>query len=102
MAFKHINANEQILDNSIGTSLLQDGSVTAAKLAFGAISSSNFLVDSNIDFNNFQALQFRIENLNYFPIAGNPGRLIWRTDLLDLFVDVDFTLNIISAIFDSL
>lgn len=100
--FKHINANEQILDGSIGTSLLADGSVTAAKLAFGAITSSNLLVDSNIDFNNFQALQFRIENLNYFPIAGNPGRLIWRTDLLDLFVDVDFTINIISAISASL
>ena len=96
MAFKHINANEQIVDGSIGTSLLADGSVTAAKLAFGAITSSNLLVDSNIDFNNFQALQFRIENLNFFPVAGNPGRLIWRTDLQDIFVDSDFTLNIVS------
>src|SRR6185437_5675032 len=97
MAFKHINANEQIVDGSIGTSLLADGSVTSAKLAFDAITSSNFLVNSNIDFNNFQALQFRIENLNFFPVAGNPGRLIWRTDLQDIFVDSDFTLNIVST-----
>lgn len=94
MAFKHINANEQLLDNSIGTSLLQDGSVTSAKLAFNAITSSNFFVDSNIDYNNFQALQWRLENLTFFPVAGNPGRLIWRTDLQDIFVDSDFTLNI--------
>ncbi|MGH7975000.1 MAG: beta strand repeat-containing protein [bacterium] len=97
MAFKHINANEQILDGSIGTSLLADGSVTSAKLAFDAITSSNFLVNSNIDFNNFQALEFRIENINFFPVAGNPGRLIWRTDLRDLFVDSDFQLNIVST-----
>lgn len=95
MAFKHINANEQITDGSIGTSLIADGAITSAKLAFNAITSSNFFVDSNIDFNNFQALDFRIENLNFFPIAGNPGRLIWRTDLQDIFVDSDFTLDIL-------
>jgi len=95
--FKHINGNEQILDGSLGTSLYADGSITAAKLAIGAITSSSLLIDSNVDFNNFEALQFRVENVNFFPPAGNPGRLIWRTDLLDLYVDTDYALNIVSA-----
>jgi hypothetical protein len=92
--FAHINGNEQIVPGSIGGALLQDGSVTASKLAIGAISSTGFLVNSNIDYNNFLALDFRIENVTTNPLPGNPGRLVWNTTLNDLFVDADTTVTI--------
>lgn len=96
MAFKHINANEQLLDGSIGTSLLADGSVTAAKLAIGAITSSSFTVDSSINFNEFPVSEFRVENVITNPLPGNAGRLVFNTTFNDLFVDLETPLNIIS------
>ena len=92
--FKHINASEQIFDGSITTSLLADGSVTAPKLAVGAITSSSLVIDSNLNFQNFPVLNFRIENVATNPLPGNAGRLVFNTTVNDLFVDLETPITI--------
>lgn len=52
-----------------------------------AITQANFNITDNLDFNNNQALEFILENVSSDPAAGNQGRLIWRTDLLQVKVD---------------
>src|SRR5665213_983511 len=95
--FKHINANEQIFDGSIGTSLLADGSVTSTKLAIGAITSSSLLINSVVDFNNFPVANFRIENVSVLPLPGSAGRLVWDTVDNELFIDSEIPVTITSA-----
>lgn len=94
---RRVNLDEQAKELSCTTIIIADQAVTAAKLAAGAVTGASIAdgsittvkldIDANLDFNNFQALDFRIENLSADPTAGNPGRLIWRTDLLQIRVD---------------
>ncbi len=57
------------------------------KVKSGGITTSLINIDNNLAFNQKEAIQFRVENLISDPIAGNPGRLIWRSDLLEVRVD---------------
>jgi len=75
--FKHISASEQIVDGSITTSLLAPGTVTPSKMN----------IDANVNFNEFQALQFRVENVASNPAPGNIGRLVWNTTVQQFFID---------------
>ncbi len=77
MTFNHINGDEQLVL----------GSVTSQILANGAVTSSKLDIDANVDFNEFQALELRLENLSSTPSFGNPGRLIWNTTLSTVLVD---------------
>jgi hypothetical protein len=65
--FQHILGYEQIRPLSITTSLID--------------------IDADLTFNEHQALSLRLENLVSDPVAGNPGRLIWRSDVNEVFVD---------------
>ena len=51
------------------------------------ITQANINISGSLAFNNNQALEFILENLASDPAAGNAGRLIWRTDLLQIKVD---------------
>ncbi len=54
-------------------------------------------IDANLAFNNKEAVQFRIENLTSDPAAGNPGRLIFRSDTQEVRVDDGSTFNSIGT-----
>lgn len=94
---RRVNLDEQAKPLSCTTAILADGSVTAIKLAAGAVSGASIAdgsittikldIDADLNFNNFQAVNFRLENLPADPPAGNAGRLIWRTDLMEIHVD---------------
>jgi len=76
------NAIDVNVDNStleISTNLVQ--------VKLGGINQTHISLTGNIDFNNNEALNFRIENVVADPTPGNAGRLIWRTDLNQLRVD---------------
>jgi hypothetical protein len=53
----------------------------------GGIHPSHIDIDADLAFNNFQGLAFRLENLISDPIPGNPGRVIWRSDLSEARID---------------
>lgn len=97
-SFNHLNLAEQAVLGSCTTAILADGAVTGAKLAAGSVSSSKLNIDSNVNFNEFQALELRIENLTSTPVAGNPGRLIFRTDLDEVLVDTGTSFISIAAV----
>jgi hypothetical protein len=75
--FKHINADQQILNGSITTSLFADGAVSVQKMN----------INGDISFHEHQALELRLENVLVTPSAGNPGRVIWNTALGEVLVD---------------
>lgn len=72
-----VNVDDSTLEVSSDVVQVKDGGVTTAKLN----------IDADLSFNNNQSLSFRLENLSADPAPGNPGRLIWRTDLLQIRVD---------------
>src|SRR5271166_788007 len=86
--FKHINAAQQIIDGTITSSLFAPGAVTVAALN----------IDGNLNFNEYQALEFRIENVVITPAPGNVGRLIWNSTLGEILVDTGTMFESISAI----
>lgn len=86
--FKHINADEQIVDGSVGTSLLANGAVTTQKIN----------VNADLTFNEHQALAIRLENVDTNPAPGNIGRLIWNTALGEVLVDTGTVFESVSAI----
>jgi len=53
----------------------------------GGINQTHISLTGNIDFNNYEVLNLRVENVTSDPTPGNAGRLIWRTDLNQLKVD---------------
>lgn len=75
--FNHINADEQLVLGSVTTRLLADGAVTPDKLD----------INADVNFNEFQALELRLENVASLPAPGNPGRLVWDTTSSSFFVD---------------
>ncbi len=77
LGFAHINGNEQIFPGTIGTALYQIGSVT----------SQIININGNLPFNDFQALNFKIENVTTNPTPGNIGRVVYNTTLGGLFID---------------
>ena len=76
--------------SALTTGLFYDGSNVSLSIAgiekFRVGSGiSNFFTDLRL--NNHQLLAFRVENVIADPAFGNPGRLIWRTDVNQLRVD---------------
>lgn len=83
-----------IKDGAVITDKIADGAVTAVKMEGGVgVTPSIININDDLDFQNNQALNFRLENLIADPAPGNPGRLIWRTDVSQVKVDdgVSFT-----------
>ena len=75
--FKHINADEQIANGTITTPLFAPGAVTVLAMN----------INANLSFNQFQALNFRLENVSVTPAPGNPGRLVYNTVSEQVLVD---------------
>jgi hypothetical protein len=77
--FKHINANEQIFDGSITTSLFAPGAVTVAAMN----------INDNLTFNENQAFDFRVENVTTgtLPVPGNVGRVVYNTTTGQFLID---------------
>src|SRR5277367_2108470 len=75
--FKHINAAQQIIDGTITSSLFAPGAVTVAAMN----------IDANLNFNEFQALEFRIENVSTTPSPGNIGRVVYNTTSQQFLID---------------
>ena len=77
--FKHINANEQIFDGSITTSLFAPGAVTVQAMN----------INDNLTFNENQALDFRVENVTTgtLPAPGNIGRVIYNITTGQFLID---------------
>jgi hypothetical protein len=72
-----INVDNVTLELAADVLRVKNLGITVAKLN----------IDNNLSFNQNEALEFRIENLVADPVAGNPGRLIWRTDTNQVRVD---------------
>lgn len=62
-----------------------------------SITTAYINVDADLTFNEHQALAFRLENVASDPVAGNPGRLVWRTDLMEVHVDTGASFISLSA-----
>lgn len=75
--FKHINAAQQILD----------GTITAPLFAPGAVTVAAMNIDANLNFNEFQALEFRVENVSTTPAPGNIGRVVYNTTSQQFLID---------------
>lgn len=86
--FKHINADQQIINGTVTTPLLADGSVTIQKIN----------INGDLTFNEHQALALRLENVSSTPSPGNAGRLIWNTTLGEVLVDTGTIFESISSI----
>jgi len=52
-----------------------------------SISTAQITIDADLDFHNYEALNFRLENVTSDPSPGNVGRIVWRADLSEIRVD---------------
>jgi hypothetical protein len=86
--FKHINAEEQIQNLSIDTELIASGAITTDKID----------IDNNLNFNENESLEFRLENVSSTPLPGNPGRLVWNTALDEVLIDTGTAFVPVSSI----
>ncbi len=77
--FKHINAEEQIFDGSITTSLFAPGAVTVQAMN----------INGTLTFNENQVTNFRIENVTTgtLPAPGNIGRVVYNTTTSQFLID---------------
>lgn len=75
--FKHINAEEQIFD----------GSITSSLFAVGAVTVQAMNINGNLTFNAYQALDFRVENVSVTPAPGNVGRVVYNTTTNQFLID---------------
>lgn len=75
--FQHIDASTQIMNGTITTPLFAVGAVTIQALN----------INGNLNFNEYQALQFRIENVTSTPSAGNIGRVVYNTTSEQFLID---------------
>lgn len=75
--FKHLNADQQVMN----------GTITAPLFAVGAVTVQAMNINGNLNFNEYQALEFRVENVSTTPAAGNVGRIIYNTTSTQFLID---------------
>lgn len=63
----------------------------------GSITTSYLNINGDLSFNNHQALSLRVENVGSDPTPGNPGRLIWRTDLQQVKIDTGTSFDVVGS-----
>lgn len=54
-------------------------------------------LSGNMDFNNYQATEFRVENRSSDPSPGNAGRIFYKTSTGELIYDTGSSLRVLSA-----
>lgn len=80
------NGGTNAIDLNVDNSTLEVAS-NLVQVKVGGINQTHISLTGNLDFGNYPAINFRVENLSADPTPGNPGRLIWRIDLDELKVD---------------
>lgn len=80
------NGTTQAIDVNVDGTTLEIAS-DIVRIKNGGVIVAKININTDLPFNNHQALSLRIENLSSFPSPGNIGRLVWRTDLNTLYVD---------------
>jgi hypothetical protein len=75
--FQHINLTQQGIP----------GSITSSLFAVGAVTIQAMNINGNLDFHEYQALDFRIENVSVTPAPGNVGRVIYNTTSQQFLID---------------
>jgi hypothetical protein len=102
----------KLADGAVTGVAIADGTITPVKLSFavddstleittsilrvksGGITPSHLNLNADVDFKNHQALSFRFENVVSDPVAGHPGRVVWRTDLGQARIDDGTSFNV--------
>jgi len=77
-----------IADGAVGESELADGAVTTNKIHDGAVTIAKLSIDGNVDFNEYEALEFVHENLSSAPTTTKTGRIYYNTTDNHLYVYV--------------
>ena len=88
--FKHLNADQQIVN----------GTITTPLFALGAVTVQAMNINGDLNFNENEALEFRIENVSSTPVPGNIGRVVWNTTLNQFLIDTGIAFIPVSSIGD--